>query len=195
MINVIFSKLEKKNIEKAESLIKDLLKDRKLDKTEIVETHTISQNPLSAYTLQFNSNLPPPPPIYAQGKMELTPLTQEIKYPSTDHPAMNMMNNYPQVYNPYYGNLWQYHPLHRSAYEYMPFGLHPFMFPSMGSYGLNPLGAMNPMFGSLNPFMNVQSAMMALTQQNGHNPQNPSQNDNEQNPQTNLAPEQQEELI
>ena len=76
-----------------------------------------------------------------------------IQYPHHVTTPWNLYN-YPVVHNPYYGHLWPHHPLHGSAYGYMPFGLHPFMFPGMGAYGLNPLTSMNPTFAGMNPFMN-----------------------------------------
>ena len=76
-----------------------------------------------------------------------------IKYPHQKATPWNLYN-YPQINNPYYGHLWPHHPLHISAYGYMPFGLHPFMYPSMGAYGMNPLSAINPMMSMMNPFMN-----------------------------------------
>ena len=134
--------------------------------TQTIAETSINQSPLSGYQLTFSSNMPPPPPTYAQGTMAVHKSNQTINYPA-HHSQAWQMNNYPQIYNPYYGHLWAQHPLHQSAYGYMPFGLHPFMFPSMGAYGLNPLGAMNPMFGSINPFMNSHSAAMGLAQQGG----------------------------
>ena len=167
IINIALSSSNNKKLQNAEKLIKNLLKPRKLlegEETQTIATTSINQNPLSAYTLSFSSNNPPPPPTYAKGRMIVHNTQQTINYPSFHSPAWQM-NNYPQIYNPYYGHLWAHHPLHQTAYEYMPFGLHPFMFPSMGSYGMNPLGAMNPMFGSINPFMNSHSAAMGLANQ------------------------------
>lgn len=66
-----------------------------------------------------------------------------MKYNDHNTTTPYNLDNYPQINNPYYGHLWPFHPLNHAAYGYVPFGIHPFMYPSMGAYGINPMVPLN----------------------------------------------------
>ena len=140
--NVENSKLEEKRTEIEKDANQDIAKDNDAKPQLRPESNKSSAKD---YNVGFEPIVPPPPPIFALGKMPVQTSYHIIQYPYHHSTPWNLFN-YPQINNPYYGHLWPHHPLHGSAYGYMPYGTHPFMFPSMGAFGMNPLSASNPMF-------------------------------------------------
>ena len=109
------------------------------------------------FKLHFYPDLPPRPPQFDIGTRNYSQKSLQIEYDPNEGSTPFNQDNYPQINNPYYGNISAIHPLNNQAYGYVPFGLHPFMYPNMGAYGINPLLPLNYKTQMTNPFMNTMN--------------------------------------